>query len=569
MIKQKVVAAIDFGTHGSGYAWAVISEQNKDPHTRQIKVRTQWPSQPVSAAKNLTALLLGVPDHLEAWGYEAKRIASTRRTDLRYIDGFKMQLTGSIVGSDTGRPNSLPVSRLIELYLHQLYELAIADISMSGYRPEEIRWCLTVPAIWDDYQKQVMWRAAVAAGLPDDEKRLVLAIEPEAAAHYARVAGVRTLGATSGRRASLSSPGSRFIVADCGGGTVDITAYRTDTGGKLVEIGRDFGGSHGSEYLNKAFVNAAARKLGGFDALAELAAARATAFMDCIANWERAKLTVSMDPTDDVYISIPTALDRMMSDDVRSKLADEQDGIDDHLILKPSDQIEIFEAVIPSILDLVDRQLEEVQRVSRRPTGEIVILVGGFGASPYLQASLAEHLDGRAEMLLPPEPGVAVLYGATHFAYDPQTRARRAKYTYGCALAWPFREGRDPQSKLRINDRGERMCTHPFTVFVESGQTVAVDQSVTQSCYPFNTNDREVMIEFFRTRRKDPVYTDEPGSSRIGQLTVDLSGIIDIAHNEKEIIITLFLGDTKMRAYARLAKTGQTIDAELEFDATG
>ena len=39
MIKQKVVAAIDFGTYGSGYAWAAISEQNKDPGSRQIKVR--------------------------------------------------------------------------------------------------------------------------------------------------------------------------------------------------------------------------------------------------------------------------------------------------------------------------------------------------------------------------------------------------------------------------------------------------------------------------------------------------------------------------------------------------
>ena len=290
--------------------------------------------------------------------------------------------------------------------------------------------------------------------------------------------------------------------------------------------------------------------------------------MDFIANWERAKLTVSMNPSDDVYISIPTALDRILSDDIRSKLADEQDGIDDHLILKPADQIEIFDSVIPSILNLVDRQLEEIQRVSRRPTGELVILVGGFGASPYLQASLAKHLDGRAELLIPPEPGVAVLYGATHFAYEPQTRARRAKYTYGCRLALPFREGRDPQSKLIITDTGRR-CDHRFSVFVEVGQTVAVDQAVTQSCYPVYDNQQEVAVQFFRTRAKSPVYTDEPGCARIGQLTLDLSGILDAAPTEKEIIVTLFLGDTKMRAYARLAKTGQSVDAELEFDATG
>ena len=568
MLTQKVVAAVDFGTHGSGYAWSVISAQNRDAQRRLIKVRTQWPSQPVSSAKNLTALLVDPMGQVAAWGYEAKRIATTSVNASRYIDSFKMRLINADVGISAGDGSELSVSKLVELYLEKIYQLAIDDIGKSGYREDEIRWCLTVPAIWDDYQKQVMWKSAVAAGFPDDEKRLLFAIEPEAAAHYARVAGVRTLGATGGRRPNLSSSGSRFIVADCGGGTIDITAYRSDSGGKLSEIGRDFGGAFGSEYLNKAFIEVVAEKLGGFSPLAQIASTKSTAFMDFLANWERAKLTVQLAPRDNVYISIPTALDRLLSDEVRSQLSAEQEGIDDHLILTPADLTRIFESVIPNVLRLIDQQIAEIQKISRRSTGELVILVGGFGASPYLQQSIVKHLEGRAEVLLPPEPAIAVLYGAAHFAYDPQTRSRRSKYTYGCDSAMPFRKGIDPPAKIYVSKRdGIIYCDKRFSQFVSAGQAVGSDEAVTQIFTPMEDGQSGVDFDFYRSRKTYPQYTDEPGVDHIGTLRVDYGEMADRPIDEKGVKVTMFFGDTMIRTRAILEASGESVEVELDFES--
>ena len=55
------------------------------------------------------------------------------------------------------------------------------------------------------------------AGLPDDPDRLLLAREPTAAALYCVAKG----------ELLLTEAGTRFMVVDCGGGTVDITAYES------------------------------------------------------------------------------------------------------------------------------------------------------------------------------------------------------------------------------------------------------------------------------------------------------------------------------------------------------
>jgi molecular chaperone DnaK (HSP70) len=40
--------------------------------------------------------------------------------------------------------------------------------------------------------------------------------------------------------------GTRYIVVDCGGGTVDITVHELDSSGKLAELHKATGGPYGS-----------------------------------------------------------------------------------------------------------------------------------------------------------------------------------------------------------------------------------------------------------------------------------------------------------------------------------
>ncbi len=69
---------------------------------------------------------------------------------------------------------------------HALRELADA----TGFKVSEqdVRWVITVPAIWREKAKQFMREAAYEAGIGSEQNpdQLMLALEPEAASIYCR-----------------------------------------------------------------------------------------------------------------------------------------------------------------------------------------------------------------------------------------------------------------------------------------------------------------------------------------------------------------------------------------------
>lgn len=155
--EPRAVVAIEFGTHGGGFAWTARTSAD-DPLTRAI-------------------------------GYFPRPAAV--------------------------RPAS--ASGQIASYLTETRQAVLAEIAATASHAEdEIRWCITIPAIWDEQHKASLRRAARDAGLPVGEDRLLLLAEPEAAALYCQV-----------RMAGLAGcRDQRFVVVHCGDGTVDIAAYR-------------------------------------------------------------------------------------------------------------------------------------------------------------------------------------------------------------------------------------------------------------------------------------------------------------------------------------------------------
>jgi hypothetical protein len=138
-----VIAAIDFGTHGSGYAWTARTLLNDDPLTRRIHFYT---------------------------GYTGVR------PDLCVAGGLL-----SLAERDRAR-------RIITGYLGAVRLAALADIAATGtWTEEEIRWCITIPGTWSEPEKSVMRQAAYDAGFPADDGRLLLSVEPESAAVYCQL----------------------------------------------------------------------------------------------------------------------------------------------------------------------------------------------------------------------------------------------------------------------------------------------------------------------------------------------------------------------------------------------
>ncbi|KAH3788759.1 hypothetical protein DPMN_166907, partial [Dreissena polymorpha] len=128
---------------------------------------------------------------------------------------------------------------------------SMSNQQVSGLNLEDIYWVLTVPAIWDDSAKQFMRLAAQEAGIPCE--KLSIALEPEAASIYCRHAPVK-VDATAGGISSFKS-GSKYLVLDAGGGTIDITVHEVSFGGKLKELFKATGRAWGGTMVDKAFLD--------------------------------------------------------------------------------------------------------------------------------------------------------------------------------------------------------------------------------------------------------------------------------------------------------------------------
>ncbi|NJP43278.1 Hsp70 family protein [Actinacidiphila epipremni] len=592
-----VVAAIDFGTHGTGYAWTEVGDESgPGPARLTMQIREQWPGTLGHYPKDLSAVLLDPSGQPAAWGHEAgeewaRRCEEGDQQGYTYAQGFKMalrpgaMLTMSSLG-DQAASIDTPAKAypLVVAYLRRMYRITLEEIEGSGYLERQIRWCLTIPAIWDDAEKQLMRDAAVEAGMPAEQDRLILAREPEAAALYCQIHLARVIAARDeDGTAELTRSGSRFMVVDCGGGTVDITAYRVapaDSGERrrLIEIGKVSGGKIGSEFINQAFADRVLTdRLGGPQVVERIRRERPHALRELMQHWESGKIavTATMDAAGrltidrPVYVPLPRAVDPLISDETRARLRGFPGGSESRIVVSPEEVRVLFDTVLKSLAELVEQQLKEMRNRDGAPDGpERLLLVGGLSSSPYLKQRLLAHFGDGVVMMRTTEPAAAVLRGAVLLGYDPELIiSRRSRYTYGCAVVWDFEPGRDPVSKRIYDPEGNAKCSNRFMIFVRNGDTVETGSvEEPKSFSPLYADMKSVVFQFFRTLTEQPRYIDEPGCEAIGTLTVELGSAMTLPLAQRNVLVHLGFGDAEISVRAVNQHSGQELDTTLRFD---
>ncbi|KUO04634.1 hypothetical protein AQJ67_10570 [Streptomyces caeruleatus] len=455
----------------------------------------------------------------------------------------------------------------IEL-LSRVREAALAQITSSGYLAEDIRWSITVPAIFTDVDKQTVRRCAAAACFPAEDGRLILALEPEAAVHHARVRGARPPGEDDQSPTDLCAPGRRILVVDSGGGTVDLAAYVNDDDGRMVEIGLVNGGRHGSNELNHRFEDRLlADRFGKPELVALLREEVPEAMLELVDAWERHKLSFGPETTAPVPLPIPAAIDRKLGAAVRKRLSRRQGGVTDYILVTPEEMRDVFDTVVPDVLDLIDEQLAEVTPQNSPPDAPkpVVLMVGGFSNSRYLQHAFKQHLQGRAHVLVPPDPSSAVLYGAVHFAYSPQTRARRARYTYGVDCCSPFEPGIDSENLRFVASDGVARCRNRFAKLVTIGDVVDTGKEISDVFLPVEGTTKSLTFDLYTTMERDPRYVTDPGCERIGTVHVDLAGAMRHALDDRGVRVHLRFGETEIKVRALVQKTGEEVSTTVHF----
>ena len=190
---KDVVVGVDFGTAYSGIAYAY----KQDPGTIYVRA----PNVTGVQSKTPTALLK-LPDNTWLFGNDAEtkynELLLDESVDGReagqLFKGFKMVLKDKETGTDllmafSAKGQSHQLLDLVTQSLKFLKECAVYDIRIghggNGVADDMtcIQWVLTIPAIWNNFGKAFMRKAAFQAGmiLTEQSDNLMFALEPEGA----------------------------------------------------------------------------------------------------------------------------------------------------------------------------------------------------------------------------------------------------------------------------------------------------------------------------------------------------------------------------------------------------
>lgn len=222
--KHKTVAAIDFGTSYSGYAFS--SQENPlEVVTGKWKTNS---SELLESLKTPTSLLFKSNGLVESFGYEAEQkfkalVEENKHHDYRFFYQIKKELLGKhrcdenlVVFDHMGRP--MDAEKVISTAIGYLFVECKDAIAEKKFDKDDILWVMTVPSLWNNFAKQFLRKAAEKAGIP--RQQLILTLEPEVAAIYTIKGSKPDLPSDSGDQ---YVSGTQILLVDLGGGTADFT----------------------------------------------------------------------------------------------------------------------------------------------------------------------------------------------------------------------------------------------------------------------------------------------------------------------------------------------------------
>ncbi|XP_023192442.1 heat shock 70 kDa protein 12A-like isoform X3 [Xiphophorus maculatus] len=416
------VIALDFGTAYSGYAFNITtSEQESDP-----RIKSWGADHGLDTPKTSTCILFDQNEEFLKFGYEAKTTYIKMRGEEAkkhyFFEGFKMALYGKDLNKNlkikAANDKEMTALKVFSESLRFLNDDALKTINANTagtkFTPANFTWVLTVPAIWDESAKQFMREAATQAGIVTEgtEDKLMIALEPEAASVWCKKLPSDGFISQNHNSNSLDqTPGTQYIIVDCGGGTIDITVHEVLEGGALKELHKASGNNMGGQTVERKFK----------EFLKDIF---------CDGFW------------DEYEENYPSEVQKIMYDFISVKQVDEDFEIQctdnlGQIIEKMEDLETYFESVQgvswdegtiiiskEKLRSLYDESLQGITKSLKEILKEnrnigYILIVGGFAESKILRQHINEQLSEEFKILCPVRPQEAILKGAVEFGKNP------------------------------------------------------------------------------------------------------------------------------------------------------
>ena len=215
------------------------------------------------------------------------------------------------------------------------------------------------------------------------------------------------------------------------------------------------------------------------------------------------------------------------------------------------------------VVDRIKEHLKSLQRKPQLSKVQLMLLVGGFADSAFLQEEIKKEFSERCKVLVPHHANIVVVQGAVIFGKQPAKITQRVmSITYGADCMTNFIEGFHPEEKKFLVD-GIEKCNDIFWCFVKENKVVKVGERIQKTYHPLRQSSKALHVGFYVTSNPDTLFVTDPGVTQIGSLGVQSPDTW--RGKDREIEVSMFFGGTEITATAWDISSDNKAQTTLDF----
>ena len=403
--KKNTIIGIDFGSSYSGYT--IIENGIIDFRKEESK------SQLISTELllyNPTCKVLSIGNNSYKVNVLEKNSLSKFRYFKKNLDPINNNYWVNSSIPEGPEANKVPLKSLIQGFLEVLRDDYIINNKMvKGKKMDEIKWVLTVPALWDEKGKKFMKEIACKALLKEIscEKisdKLVIALEQEAAS-------LAILYDENIKNKLIK--GKSFLLVDAGGYSVDFTANKIiDDNYNLKQLSIPKSFAFGSNIINEKIINVI-EYIYGKDKIDKTKNNQYSDWEAVLNEIEEKKLKIDVVGSEQFKIKV-----RFMQKTWCFNIGDCKSDYNGIPITYNSDFIYIPISFIKNIiyelsLNITTEIKDQIENINEKI--DLVIITGGFSNSKILQNSIKNYIKYSIDLMFLDDPQETVMKAASIF----------------------------------------------------------------------------------------------------------------------------------------------------------
>ena len=357
---------------------------------------------------------------------------------------------------------------------------------------------------------------------------MIFALEPEAAAIFCEKEILAV------KKGDIDT--TDYLIADCGGGTVDIAAHRLsiddDNNISIEELAPPQGCAKGGFTVNHLFEEMLWRlfTITDQEQKDEIKATYAREWTKLVSKeFEESKHSFEPNKTHQEFsIVMPEKLSQAIEGIAKNTMEDlttsfnecniTWDEDENALVLDFATMVHLFEPVVTEIIARIEQSLARPECHSIQS----VLLVGGFANSTFLFEEVKDAFASKGMKVLKSSvPLLSVLKGAVLYGQKRDViKSRKMAQSIGIKISQRYDKSiHDPSEVEEVED--QLLCRTIFHPFIKVNDNIKAGSTVSHNLFPASSISGTCKVDIYATHSSEIKYVTERGCYKLGEIIVD------------------------------------------------